>query len=322
MNTLSSSQRSPAAAPLTTGPRARWRLRLGIAIAIAVAAGAAVFQRSDELGAAAIVRAPNFGRPAASVALPGEMLLQVGPPTATLSVEIVDTANPRGTVFLLHGIRNSKQSMRGWAQLFARRGYRTVLVDSRGQGRSSGDALTYGVQESRDLSNVVDALDRAGKIAGPIGVFGHSYGAATALEWAGRDPRVRAVVAVAPFASLREVVPRYTPLRLPASVVNHAIDRAGREGGFDPDLASPLEANRTAHAAVLIVHGSDDAKIPVAQSHEVAAAGADHTTLVVVDGAGHDDVMGSPGADLANRAPDWFDAHLGGRISRTAAFQP
>jgi pimeloyl-ACP methyl ester carboxylesterase len=290
---------------------ATWgKLRGGVALAGAAVLVAMASGRLEDLGATAIVRAPNAGRPAASVALPGETLVAVGPPAATLSIEIVDAVSPRGTVFVLHGIRDSKRSMVGWAQLLAARGYRAVLVDSRGHGRSSGDALTYGVQESRDLSAVADALAGAGKIAGEIGVLGASYGAATAIEWAGRDERVRAVVAVSPFASLRAVVPGYLPFPLPSSFVNEAIARAGAQGGFDPDLASPLGAIARTRAPTLLVHGSADRKIPVAHAHAIAAAGADHTTLVVVEGAGHDDVMGAPGADLAERAPAWFDAHL------------
>jgi hypothetical protein len=65
-------------------------------------------------------------------------------------------------------------------------------------------------------------------VVGRVGVM-LSYGAATAIEWAGTDPRITAVVAVAPFASLRAVVPGYAPL-LPGSYVQSAIDVAGREG--------------------------------------------------------------------------------------------
>jgi alpha-beta hydrolase superfamily lysophospholipase len=140
--------------------------------------------------------------------------------------------------------------------------------------------------------------------------YGASYGAATAIEWAGRDPRVRAVVAVAPFASLRDVVPGYLPLPLPSIFLNRAIDLAGRRGRFDPDRASPLLANEETSAAVLLVHGSADQKISVEQSHRILAAGRNHTTLVVVEGMGHDDVMSSPGANMSERAPAWFDAHL------------
>jgi hypothetical protein len=92
--------------------------------------------------------------------------------------------------------------------------------------------------------------------------MGVSYGAATAFERAGRDRRVEAVVAIAPFASPREVVPncvalfapRLAPL-LPAALVDRVIDRGGRAAGFDPDEASPLDAIARARAHVLLSHG-------------------------------------------------------------------
>jgi pimeloyl-ACP methyl ester carboxylesterase len=292
--------------------RARAPFRLATALGAAALAVVVAAKPLEELGAAAIVTAPNNGRPPPTVALPGEELVTVGPPSATLSIRIIDSTSPRGTVFVLHGIRASKESMEGWAFALAADHFRAVLVDSRGHGRSSGDALTYGVQEARDLTTVLDTLTREGKIAGEIGVLGLSYGAATAIEWAGRDERVRAVVALAPFASLRDVVPAYTPVRLPSFIVDKALAIAGERGGFDPDQASPLEANKMSRAAVLIVHGAEDAKIPVAHARRITEAGRDHTTLVIVQGAGHDDLVGSPGANLAVRVPRWFDEHLSG----------
>ena len=264
-------------------------------------------------GAFAIVTAPNAGKPPRTHADPAEALVEVGPPAATLSVEIVEPTTgspPRGTIFVLHGIRAAKGWMRGWASFLSAYGYRAVLVDLRGHGGSSGDALTYGVLDSQDLRRVLDTLITSRRVSGPVGAFGVSYGAATAIEWAGVDDRVRAVVAVAPFASLRDVVPGYLPIRLPTFFTNRAIDLAGERGGFDPDRASPLEAAQATRADVLLVHGAEDAKIPADHSRRIHAAAPDHTTLVVVPGRGHDDVTGSPEANLRSRAPAWFDAHL------------
>jgi alpha-beta hydrolase superfamily lysophospholipase len=307
MNVGSSSDWDRASHPPSkAGGHFRLAARLG-ATALAVIVGV---KPPEELGAAAIVTAPNVGKPPAPQARRGEELIAVGPPPATLSIRVVGPPSPRGTVFLLHGIRDTKESMRDLASALVTHGYRAVLVDSRGHGRSSGDVLTYGVQESRDLTAIADTLARQGRIAGEIGVLGFSYGAATAIAWAAHDERVRALVAVAPFASLRDVVLGYLPMKLPSFYVDKALARAAERGGFDPDEASPLAANTVTRAAVLIVHGADDAKIPVAQARRIAEAGRDHTTLVVVDRAGHDDLVGSREANLAARAPRWFDEHL------------
>ena len=49
----------------------------------------------------------------------GELTVSVGPPSATLSLEIIDCKNPRGTVFVLHGIRADRTSLRSWGEMRA-----------------------------------------------------------------------------------------------------------------------------------------------------------------------------------------------------------
>ncbi|HEY2744970.1 MAG TPA: alpha/beta fold hydrolase, partial [Polyangia bacterium] len=219
------------------------------------------------------------------------------PPKATLAVELVEPKlPPRATIFALHGIRDHKESLRHWAEHLSEAGYRAVLVDSRGHGHSTGDWLTYGVQESRDLSQLVDALG----IDGPIGVMGISYGAATAVEWAARDPRVRAAVAVAPFASLREIVPLYTPRMLPLFgwlvprfLQMRIVDAAGRFAGFDPDLASPRAAAHATKTPILLIHGRDDVAVPFEQSERIQG-GAPSVSLIVLDDQDHERISGDP----------------------------
>jgi pimeloyl-ACP methyl ester carboxylesterase len=210
----------------------------------------------------------------------------------------------------LHGIRDSKESLLGWADNLAASGYRVVLVDLRGHGRSTGEFLSYGVQESRDLVQVLDILYREGLALGPIGAMGHSYGAATAIQWAARDARVRAVVAVAPFASLRDVVQGYMRVALPRGLVERALARAKVRGAFDTDEACPADAISRTEAAVLLVHGRADRQVPAWHSERIQTMRPQRTELVLVEGAGHNDVAGAPRTRLAERAATWFAAHL------------
>ncbi len=263
----------------------------------------------EYVGVEAIVRAPNTGR-ASFPAAPGELHLEVGPPAATLALAIMDAPSPRGTVFVLHGIRDSKESMRGWGDMLVGAGYRAVLVDLRGQGHSTGDMLTYGVQESADLAQVLTSLEAQELVVGPVGIMGNSYGAATAIQWAGRDARIRAVIAVSPFASLRDVVPGYGILPLPASFANRIIALAGERGGFDPDAASAVDAITHTTAPVLLIHGRSDTRIPFWHSQHIRAAGGDHAELVLIDGEGHETVGGARETRLADRMERWFGEYL------------
>lgn len=281
-----------------------------VAIGVIVFVGASSLLARRPLQRAAahvIVTAPNQGK-TGPPPLPGEIRVDVGPPRASLSITVMDasTGTARGTVFLLHGIRDRKDSMRRWGQMLADSGFRAVLVDLRGHGRSTGDFLSYGVVEARDLVQTLDALTSRGVALGPAGVMGLSYGAATAIEWAGIDGRIGAVVAIAPFASLRAVAAGYVPIQLPSSFVNGAVDLAGAAGSFDPDEASPVGAITRTHAQVLLIHGDDDARIPYWHSALIAAAGRDHAELVRVMGVGHNAIVADPDGTIARRAPAWF----------------
>lgn len=255
----------------------------------------------------AIVDAPNAGR-AVPASVARELRVVTPSPEASIAYEVEGAAEPRATVFVLHGIRDSRASMHGWAALLGAAGLRAVLVDLRGHGRSTGDALSYGVFDAHDLSRVLDDLDARGLRVGRVGVLGVSYGASTAIEWAGADPRVQRVVAVAPFASLADVVPGYSPIPLPGPFVRAAIALAGKMGGYDPALASPRDAVTHTRAPVLLLHGTADDRIPPWHSRAIAAAAPDHSELVLVDGATHDTITDDPSGELRRRTTEWLAA--------------
>jgi pimeloyl-ACP methyl ester carboxylesterase len=221
----------------------------------------------------------------------------------------------RGTLLLLHGIRDSKLNLVGRAREHAARGHRVIAVDSRGHGESSGKYLTYGVEEARDLHALVDELERRKQLVRPLAVVGSSYGAATALQLAALDPRVERVVAMASFASLREVVPAYLEWILgapagwiPRSVVDELVDGATARAGFDADAACPRCVAPQIRAAVLLVHSRDDERIPWQHSAAIARALSARHELMLVDGAGHVHVGEAPGVATATEA--WLDAPL------------
>ena len=214
---------------------------------------------------------------------------------------------------LLHGVRLSKSSLAHVAADFVDAGYRALLVDSRGHGASSGRYLTYGSVEARDVAQLLDAVEREGNTLGPVGIFGYSYGGAVAIQAAAADPRAKAVVAVAPFASLREVVGdyrcRYLPWPLseiPDGWFQTAVDDAGQLTAFDPDEGAPLRAAEQSTARLLIIHGTDDTQVPLRHGVALARAAGSRSQLVEVAGAGHVDVLVDRSGFVRHRAVDWF----------------
>jgi alpha-beta hydrolase superfamily lysophospholipase len=242
---------------------------------------------------------------------PGDVrhVVEVVREAATVRAWVFDPPRPpRGTVLLLHGIRDSKLNLVDSARRHAARGLRAVAVDSRGHGESSGRYLTYGVEESRDLAALVDQLERRALLVRPLAVVGTSYGAATALQFAAIDARAEKVVALAPFASLRQVVRSYlawilgAPARwIPAPVVDSLIDDSARRAGFDPDRACPRCVAPQIRAAVLLVHSRDDERIPWRHSVEIRNALGSRRELLLVDGVRHVDIGSAAGVEQATR---------------------
>jgi putative CocE/NonD family hydrolase len=247
--------------------------------------------------------------------------VKVGPPEATLSVSLIESRGnrpaPRGTILMLHGVVDRSAQLLPAAWGMADHGYRAVVVDLRGRGRSTGDYMTFGVQEARDLRQVVDFLEQHGLLAGRLGVYGISYGATTSIHLASIDPRVRAVVAIEPFSSAREEAPHFGRTVLPGvgslisdEAYQKSLDRAGEIAGYNPDDADAVKAIQRTTAPVLIMHGENDMIVPHEQSERLHAAALDHSELVLFPYMGHVSMWFDPGGRVAQRAYDWFDRWL------------
>jgi pimeloyl-ACP methyl ester carboxylesterase len=97
-------------------------------------------------------------------------------------------------------------AMSPWALQLAQHGWRCVLMDLRGHGKSTGARIYFGMQEATDMSRLLDELLQAEKVSPPVLAVGHSYGAVTALRWRTSDPRVQGVVALSPYSLLADAV--------------------------------------------------------------------------------------------------------------------
>lgn len=251
-----------------------------------------------------------------------QLRVAVGPPEASLHVWVIEprpsgTARALGCVLLLHGINSDKSAALGPARRFAEHGYRAILVDLRAHGYSSGQWESFGVHESRDLKQLIDALTAQGVIDGPVGVWAPSLGGAVAIQLAAIDERVKAVVSLDTFASLRTIAPRYVRRYLPVvgwfvreGTIQAALDEAGRIADFDPDDASPVRAIARTRCPVLLIHGLADAHIPPSDARALHDAAPDHSELMLVEGAGHNVAGPRTFEAVFARSLAWFEEHL------------
>ncbi len=218
------------------------------------------------------------------------------------------SAAPRGTIILLHGYGLAQFSMMPWAFRLAEEGWRCVLIDLRGHGKSTGKQIYFGLQETNDLSQLLDALQRDHEVSGPVSAVGESYGAALALRWQSVEPRVQSVVAIAPYASLSNAVlnirREYTPW-VPKFMVNSGLKQLP---GVLHTTASELDTTTVLQrtpVTALFVAGAEDKIAPVKDVEQLRSLAAPGSELLVVPNATHESLT-YYFSDLADPILHWL----------------
>jgi membrane-bound lytic murein transglycosylase B len=192
------------------------------------------------------------------------------------------------TVVFLHGFPGSEKSVDIQRALMAA-GIATVAPSFLGAWGSGGKYrfTTLPAQAAAAL-----AAARKLSFVDPrrVALFGFSMGGWTALNAAARDPKLRAVVAIAPVGGPEMIGPGtlefITRLSRPLNTLAPkalAADFKKAVTSYDPGLAAAR-----IKAPLLLVHGDADQTIPALVSKRIASNAGGKVKLVIEHGASHD----------------------------------
>jgi uncharacterized protein len=218
---------------------------------------------------------------------------------------------PRPAVVVVHGFKGFKD----WglwpslAERLARAGFSAVTLNLSGSGVDDAGEFVFPERfghntfsaELQDLRRVLDAL-AAGElgVARPaaIGLLGHSRGGGIAILQTASDPRIRALVTWAAISTVDRwpSASRAAWRAAGASQVENA--RTHQVLPLYTDVLDDIERNGAAldiqgaagRIAVpwLIVHGTGDEAVPLAEGRLLASVAPPTTTrLLVIERAGH-----------------------------------
>lgn len=183
---------------------------------------------------------------------------------------------PRGLILYFHG---NTRSIKGWARYakdFYRYNYDVVLVDYRGFGKSTGKRSELKLHS--DMQFVYDTLAEKYPQDHLI-MYGRSMGSGFATKLAAEN-NPRYLILDAPYYSFKKVAERYLPF-LPIRFV----------------LRYHLRTDRwiaNVHCPIYILHGTRDWLIPIAHSEKLQQINAKHTTLIRINGGGHNNLPSFP----------------------------
>jgi len=233
------------------------------------------------------------------------------------NVELVgDFVAPRNgaAVILIHGLYANREQLLPEARLLAERGYGVLIYDNRAHGDSGGSTATWGQLESEDAVRAVDFVQqRTGLPAGKIGMLGLSIGGTAALRETTVDPRIGALVVEATYSSMGEEV-QYMYSAHGALSEWPARWEAQLLGRLDYSQIEPRDiVCGLSSRPLLLVYGSEDPDVPIAEAHRMAAAACRPDALLVVNAKSHGRYMDSPDAQMyATRLIGFFDSNLVG----------
>jgi alpha-beta hydrolase superfamily lysophospholipase len=183
----------------------------------------------------------------------------------------------RGLVFFLHGNAGNLETWTTGLDFYKRVKFDLFMLDYRGYGKSTGS-----VRSEAELNDDVRAAWNAiaprygGK---PIVVYGRSLGTGLAATLA-RDVDPALLVLVSPYESLAAAAKRAYPLA-PEWLLKYPL----RTDTVIGEVKSP----------VMLLHGRADRLIPYSDSEQLASRVRAPVELVLVDGAGHNDIHRFPG---------------------------
>ena len=227
--------------------------------------------------------------PAQIPTTPGRHVVTIAGDGVTLGglLYLPASSGPRPAIIVLHGWQpagtNGAAVVEGRAARFADQGYVALALSMRGWPPSGGSD-DCGLRQPDDVAAAAAWLRALPGVAPDrIAMVGFSQGGQVALLASARDARLRGVAAYFPVTD----VARWKVTTANADIPGY-ITATCEPGGTAP--RSPVMRAADISAAVLLVHGDADVRVPTEQSrllYEALVAAGRRATLELIPGAQH-----------------------------------
>lgn len=193
---------------------------------------------------------------------------------------------------MFHGYRgNAERDLSGAVQRCFSLGRSVLIVDQRTSGKSEGNVISFGINESRDcLAWVNFMVEHFGKEVKII-LTGISMGASTVMMASAMDlpPNVISALADCGYTSAKDIIKKVIrDMHLPANLLYPFVKLGAKlYGHFDLEETSPLEAMKNCRIPIIFIHGESDDFVPCEMSRANYDACVAPKRLFTVVDAGH-----------------------------------
>ncbi|MCL2700280.1 MAG: alpha/beta fold hydrolase [Phycisphaerae bacterium] len=234
--------------------------------------------------------------------------------------ESTPEVTPRGTVVLLHGQGGCMRvhfSSWSWvtAGYLANAGYRVVMIDLRSQGDSTGAELGFVIKDAQDVSRVLDWLEQYDLLTRPVGIMGHSYGAATGGLAMLKDPRISTAILSGTPMQWRDVLEFQLSQKwiwkwMPTFERERMFEILSRRMGHEAYNLDGREFALQSTKPVMLLHGRKDNNVPIEHALAMYQARPKNSKLVLFETSGHGDYFWSHFDEIRTLCLSWFAEHM------------
>lgn len=202
-------------------------------------------------------------------------------------------AGPRVLV-VMHGWGGNAANFLPVARHLQEAGYSLLLLDARCHGESDDDDFASLPRFAEDIeAGIAWLVGVAGVERDALALVGHSVGGGAALLVASRRPEIRAVISLSAFAHPAGMMRRWLDSkRIPYWPLGaYVLAYVQKVIGYRFDDIAPIHTIARVGCPVLLVHGQDDAMVPLAEARAIRLA-ATHAGVELIELAGNHEDFG------------------------------
>jgi Dipeptidyl aminopeptidases/acylaminoacyl-peptidases len=176
-------------------------------------------------------------------------------------------------IVLVHGWSRNVERVLPFIRRLHPAGFNLLAFDARSHGSSDKDGIANMLKFSEDVRAAVTEAVRRGAAPGRIGVLGLSVGGAAAIHAAAHDPRIGAVLTIGAFAHPGDLMCEDMRRKgFPGLAIAAILRYVEHNVGARLDVIAPEANVGRITPPLLLVHGEEDAIVPVTHGHRLAAA--------------------------------------------------
>ncbi|MEU4601156.1 alpha/beta hydrolase [Nocardia sp. NPDC023988] len=202
----------------------------------------------------------------------------------------VRAEHPRAHILYAHGNAGTIGDRVSIIALLVAAGFDVLAFDYRGFGHSTGAPDEHGTYLDARAARTA-LLEQPEVDPARVVYLGKSLGGGVLLELAGEYPPA-GMVLMSTFSGMRDAARSVYPF-LPAPLV--------------PDAYPNLRRISALRAPVLMMHGEHDELLPLRHAERLYAAANEPKQLIVVPGAGHNDVIDTLGPRWPQLIAQWSE---------------